>query len=99
MGGPVWSQAAHDQRALREDQKGPKEQTTAAAVIECTPDGARGAGQGSSSSAEWPSLKQVQQIQSKPASNEGGQGAQVSSSFSVKTRHWFVCWVEVSLTF
>ena len=41
----------------------------------------KGAGQGSST--EWPSLKQLHQFQSKPASDERvGQGAQVSSSFT-----------------
>ncbi|GAA6225293.1 uncharacterized [Lates japonicus] len=62
---------------------GPREQETA--VGKCTPEGARGAGQGRST--EWPSLKQQQQqqsqFQSKPASDERvGQGAQVSSSFT-----------------
>lgn len=66
-------QAGQDQRAWREEQRGPREQETADG--ECTPEGARGAGQSSSSSnsssTEWPSLKQ---FQSKPASDEGGTG-------------------------
>lgn len=79
--GPEWSQAVQDQRAWREESEGAPKDQAAAAVIEGTPDGARGAGQGSS--AEWPSLTQLQQFQSKPASDERvGRGAQVSSSFS-----------------
>ncbi len=102
-GGPERSQAGQDQRA-REDQSGsrqdrtrghggksrggPREQGAASAVGGCTPEGARGQG----SSTEWPSLKQLQQFQSKPASDERvGQGARVSSSFaSLKQRRWFV---------
>lgn len=118
-GGPEWSQAGQDHRAW-EDQRGarqdrtrghgggsresPRVQETAAAVGECTPEGARGAGQ--SSSTQSPSLKQLAAVPeraSQPASQpvmRVGKGAQVSSSFtSFKARRWFVYWVEVSVTF
>lgn len=73
-GGPEWSQTGQDLSGARQYRTrghggrirgGPKEQADAA-VIEGTPDGARGAGQGSS--AEWPSLTQLQQFQSERAS-------------------------------
>jgi len=68
VGGPERSQAGKDQRARRGKQRvqGSRKRL-AAAVGEGTPEGARGAGQGSSST-EWPSLKQLQQFQSQPAS-------------------------------
>jgi len=82
VGGPAWREAGRDQRAW-EDLSGARQERTrghggesrgsrkrlaaAAAVGEGTPEGARGAGQ-SSSSTEWPSLKQLQQFQSQPAS-------------------------------
>ena len=54
-GGPEWSQAGQDHgaredhKAWREEQMGPREQeAAAAAVVECTPEGARGTGQSSS---------------------------------------------------
>ena len=77
---PAWSEAmghGEDQSGSRQDRTrghagesrgGPREQAAAAATVhECTPDGARGAGQGSS---QWSSLKQFQQFQSQPASDE-----------------------------
>lgn len=99
-GGPEWSQAGQDHRAWEdqrgarqdrtrghggESRESPREQEAAkAAVGECTPEGARCAGQ--SSSTQSPSLKQLQQSQidraSKPASDEGGERAHKSSSFT-----------------
>lgn len=42
VGGPEWCQAGKDQRAWREEQRGPNR--AGAAGGECTPEGARGAG-------------------------------------------------------
>lgn len=87
--------AWEDQRGARQDRtrghggesrESPREQeaAAAAAVGECTPEGARCAGH--SSSTQSPSLKQLQQSQidraSKPASDEGGERAHKSSSFT-----------------
>lgn len=66
-------QSAARQDRTREEQRCPKEKEQQLQAM-CTPEGARGTGQGSST--EGPSLKQ--QFQSKPASDERvGQGAQV----------------------
>lgn len=46
MGGPVWSQAVQDPEGRGgEEQRGPREQKASGAVGQCTPEGARNAGQ------------------------------------------------------
>lgn len=67
-GGPEWFRADRTRGHGGKSRGGPREQEAAAAVGECTPEGARGAGQGSST--EWSSQKQLQQFQCKPASDE-----------------------------
>lgn len=86
VGEPEWSQAGQDPEGEEgKSRVSPREQG-AAADFECTPEGARGAGQGSSSSIrERPTQQQrQQQLQSKPASDERvGKGVRrVSSSFA-----------------
>lgn len=110
----MWSQAGQDQRAWadhsvsrqdqwawREKQRGPREReaATAASVHQREPE-AQCRVATPPTAAEWPSPKQLQQFQSKPASDQRvGRGSSVFLLLKFKTRRWFVYWAAVSLTF